>query len=79
MVSDTRVDGHGAEDFSEHVEDAIHDGAVAGFRGFPDSVIDHVSGVVNHVNSRMCASHSADGVLNGFPRVAAILSSGLVK
>lgn len=67
MVSQDMEDGNVAEDFSEQIEDTIHDGSVTIESRLPNAVINDVTSMIDNVSVRVRSSHTAKRVFNCSP------------
>lgn len=67
MIPDGRIDGSIWEDLPEKTENSSDDSSVAGFRRLPNTMINHVAGVINQINAWMLASDALQCVFECLP------------
>lgn len=72
MIANNMINRSRSEDFSEHIEKPIHDSTISFNCRLPNTVIAHVTSVINHVGIGMDRLNSSKRIFDGSPWAVAL-------
>lgn len=72
MISQSMKDGCASKYFSEEVEKSVHDSSVSSECCFPNTMITHITSVIDHIRVWMLTSDVSESVFDRSPWCATV-------